>query len=329
MGFPSDFRLEIPKYVETNQKSYSNYITRLIEDLTAYLPFNLNSDELKILFSENKSIIKYRIFDNDTIDGSISFLNYLDSLDIFKKMLSQSVAFVATNKPIFAESKFEADIYLQNCRTLQTEKGSFITKLEVPNEQIGGLFTDFNSYSVHNKLFDVIDFVQDQILENTEIQEITENYISDNNRFINFELLNSIKELYSKTKINNIEFDLTNISIDRKIITEKVQKKIPYFSKYLKSIKEILLESQSVEITGFVKRLMSNSPKNSKSNEVILETTGALSKERIKLILGSDEYIEAIEAHKNEYPIFIKGKAKQGKTMISIKDLETFEVRYR
>lgn len=150
--------------------------------------------------------------------------------------------------------------------------------------------------------------------------------MSDYKEYINFDLLHSLKDLYSKTNFNNIEFALTNIIAHRKIATEKVQIRLPYFNKYLKEVKNILLETQSIEIIGFVKKLMSNSPKNSHTNEVVLETVISNSKEKIKIILKSEEYIEAIEAHKNEYPILIRGKAKQGKTMIYIRDIEKFEV---
>ncbi|AZB10942.1 hypothetical protein EG344_19940 [Chryseobacterium sp. G0162] len=326
LNLPSDFRLEIPKFDQTTQKSYDNYISRLIEDLLIFLPFSKNDDDLRIIFSENKSIIKYRVFDNNNADGSISFVNYIDSLDIFKKMLSQSVSFVSTNKPIFADSKLESDLYLQNCRTLQTEKGSFITKIEVPNGELYTSISEINSFNVNNKLFDVIDFVQNQILNPYEINHVTENFISDYKDFINFELLNSIKDLYAKTNINNIEFELTNTKLDRTIHTEKVQGRIIYFNKFLRNLKNILLETQSIEVVGYVKKLMSNSPKNSNANEVVLETTISNSKEKIKVILKSDEYIEAIEAHKNEFPVLIKGKAKQGKTMIYLKDIENFKV---
>lgn len=325
-SFPDNFMLEIPKFIKTTQKSYDNYIVRLIEDLLIYLPSDENVDELKIIFSENKSIIKYRVFDYENIDGTISFLNYIDSLEIFKKMLSQSVSFVSTQKQIFASSKIESDIYLARCRTLQTEKGSFISKIEVPNDEIYTLISEVDSLEVNNKLFDVIDFAQDQILQPKEDIKITENYVSDYKEYINFDLLQSLKDLYSKTNFNNIEFALTNMTAHRKIATEKVQIRLPYFNKYLKEVKNILLETQSIEIIGFVKKLMSNSPKNSHTNEVVLETVISNSKEKIKIILKSEEYIEAIEAHKNEYPILIRGKAKQGKTMIYIRDIEKFEV---
>lgn len=326
LGLPIDFRIELPKISTSNQKSYDNYVNRLIEEFIIYLPSLESGDELKILFSEDKSIMKYRVFDYDNLDGSISFVNYIESLDIFKKMLSQTVSFVTTDKQIYANSKVESELYLEQCRTLQTEKGSFITKIGVPNGEFFTSVSKVESLKINNKLFDVINFTQEQILQPKENIEISENYISDFSSLINYELLTSIKDIYSKTNFNNIEFELTNTLTEKIIHTEKVQKRIPYFNKYLREVKKILLETQSIEIVGFVKKLTSNSPKNSSVNEVILETVISNVKEKIKIVLKSDEYYEAIEAHKNEFPIAIRGKARQGKTMIYISEIESFKV---
>lgn len=329
LNLPEDFYLEIPQFINATEKSYQNYIIRIIEDLSAISPDLGNDDELRILFSKNNSIIKYRVFDNDNKDGTISFLNYLESLEIFKRMLSQTVSFVTTNKHIFGTAKDESDLFLESCRTLQTEKGSFTTKIEVPNQTINSLLTKVHSEEINQKLFDVINFAEEQILNPKENIILNENYITDNHNFINYEILNSFKELYTKTKINNIEYKLCSVYNERTITTEKVQKRILHFNKYLRDLKSILLNTQSIELIGFVKKLSSNSPKSSKNNEVILEANISNLKEKVKIVLKSDEYLEAIEAHKNEYPIKIIGKAKQNKTMLSIKDIEYFKVLTR
>ena len=48
--------------------------------------------------------------------------------------------------------------------------------------------------------------------------------------------------------------------------------------------------------------------------------------EKIKLRLHSDDYLAAIEAHSNEWPIKIRGRAYQGTKTLYIKELESFEV---
>ena len=288
--------------------------------------FELNQDDLKILFTKEHSILKYRIFDADTADGSISFQKHIDSLEVFKKVLSQAVTFTTTSKPIFGNAKSEVETYLNRCRSLQTEKGSYVTKLEIPNSDIYSAINKVDSKTINNKLFDVLEYIEEDIFKPKYKLDISENYIQDVSNILNYELFYSIKELYVKPELNNIEFQLSSVDCSRKIETRMVQKRIPYFNKYLREVKQLLLNLIPLEAIGTVNRLTSQSPKYSNKNEVIIEADLANNKEKIKVILNSEEYNEAIEAHKNEWKIKVKGVARQNRNMIYLKDLEHFEV---
>jgi phosphoglucomutase len=76
-----------------------------------------------------------------------------------------------------------------------------------------------NTNEVNNKLFDVIEYIDKEILKGNHLIDVTENYIQDLKHLINFELLQSIKEIYSKTNFNNVEFQLSGNSIFRKVET--------------------------------------------------------------------------------------------------------------
>jgi hypothetical protein len=101
---------------------------------------------------------------------------------------------------------------------------------------------------------------------------------------------------------------------------------LQFFNTYLKNIKDILLETVPLEATGYIKRLASPAPLHSKQNEVFIQAEVANTSETIKIILRSEEYIQALEAHKNEWPIRVKGIAKQGKSMLTISDLQDFHI---
>lgn len=326
LKLPENYLLEIPRLNSNNVGGFDNYINRLIFDLSQILPNDSNADDLSILFSKENSILRYRIFDNDNADGTISFQKHIDSLDIFKKILSQAVTFTSSSKPIFGDAKFEVESYLNRCRSLQTEKGSYVTKIEIPNDKIYSTIDVLETTRINNKLFDVLEFVDSDILHMNIKPELNENYLEDRKAFLNFELLNSIKEIYVKTKVNNIEFQLSSNSIFRKVETTRVQPQIRYFSNFLNDLKKLLLEVVPLEAIGHVKRLTSLAPQHSNKNEVIVDAEIANNKESIKIILRSEEYLEAIEAHRNEFPVRIKGKAIQLKKQMVIKDLEVFEV---
>ncbi|WP_448607181.1 hypothetical protein [Paenimyroides ceti] len=325
LNLPEGFELEIPIFSK-EKIGFDNFIEQTINEIIPILNFEANEDDLRILFSKEHSILRYRIFDADNIDGTISFIKHIDSLDIFKKVLSQAVTFTTTSKPIFGNAKLEVESYLNQCRSLQTEKGSYVTKLEIPNIDIYSTINKIETKTINNKLFDVIEYIDQEIFNTKKIIKISENYIQDVSHILNYELFNSVKELYVKPELNNIEFQLSSTESFRKISTTMVQKRIPYFNKYLREIKKILLELIPLEATGIVKRLSSPSPLRSQKNEVIIEAEVANSKEIIKIILNSEEYIDAIEAHKNEWNIKVKGRAKLSKNMIYVKELDNFEV---
>ncbi|WP_405247708.1 hypothetical protein [Cellulophaga sp. Asnod2-G02] len=325
MGLPIDYRIEIPRLIN-KRTGFDNYISNLINEIAYLFPNESNIEDLKILFSKENSILKYRIFDADNREGSISFQKHLESLEGFKKVLSKAVIFTATNKPIFGEAKFEVDSYLNRCRSLQTEKGSFVTRLEIPNDTIYSSVSKIDTADVNNKLFDTIEYIDNNIFDAKNIIVVNENYIQDISNILNYELFYEIKNLYFKTKINNIEYQLSSRNKTRKVETERVQNSIPFFNKYLRDLKDLLMEVIPLEAVGFVKKLSSLSPLNSTHNEIILDAEISGNRETIKIILRSDEYIEAIEAHKNEWLISVKGKARQSKNMLIIKELKEFKV---
>lgn len=325
LGLPKDYLLELPKKKE-NQKGFDNYIERLIEDLIFALPSESNEEDLKVLFSKENSILRYRIFDADSLDGTISFQKHLDSLENFKKVLSQAVIFTATNKPIFGDAKYEVEGYLNRCRALQTEKGSYVTRLEIPNDTIYTTFSEIKTEDINDKLFDTLEYIEENIFKAKSKMDITENYLQDISHILNYDLFYSIKNIYTKSHINNLEYQLSSHNSIRKVETERVQKSLPYFKEYLKEVKKLLLNVVPLEAVGYIKRLSSLSPLHSTKNEVTIDAEISGNTETIKIILRSDEYIEAIEAHKNEWPIRIKGKAQQNKTMLTIKELEEFDI---
>lgn len=322
-NFDDDFLLEIPK--DDKFSGFETYINRLIDDFSELFPKEVNKDELAILFNRDNAIIKYRIFDNDNANGSIDFGKYINSLDTFQKVLDATVNFSLNKKPMFGEKRAEEKIYQNRCRVLQTEKGSFVTKIEIPNNDIYSTIDEIESQKVNSKLFDVLDFVKKEILSNKKI-EITENYISDNQEFLNYELLKSIKDIYKKSNINNIAYTLNTNTHSREIVTEKALMYMKNYESYLKNFKDILFEVVPFEVIGYVKQLSSNNPLHSTNNEIILDAKKFGVKETIKFHIRSEEYLEAIEAHKNQYPIKIIGKAKQLKTQITITEVDYFEI---
>jgi len=323
LNLPKDFELDIPKGSDIS--GFNNYISRLISDFVNIFP-EIQDDELKILFSEKSSLIKYRIFDQDNIDGTITLNKFVNSIDTFKNVLEDAVNFTVNKKMIFGQTHTEAAEYFKSCRVMQSVKGSFVNRFEIQSKPLFTTFEQVTTDQINDKLFDVLNFVKEDVLVNINRPNLTENYITDNSEYINYELLKSIKTVYSKSYISNIEYTLEGNNTNRNVVTEKMSSKIVHFDNYLKNLKSTLENLSVFETYGYVTNLNSNNPINSHRNEVILDAKKAGLKKGVKFYLRSEEYLEALEAHKNHHLIKIKGKAKEFKTLITIQELENFEI---
>jgi hypothetical protein len=324
LELPESYFLEIPK--DSQSEGFDNYIKLLITIIIDLYSSEYNLDDLTSFFISKSSILSFRIADEDTKNGSIKFERFSHSIDSFKKIFSQITTFVSSKKPIFGNADYEVESFLHHCRTLQTEKGSFVTKFEISPEPILTIYDTLKPEDINQRLLDVLDFINYEVFKNPLKKTIDKSYIEGNLAYINVELFAAIRDLYTKAKINNAEFHLNNYYSRKYIETIGVLTKMKSFNSYIHDIKQILLDLVPLEAIGIVKQLSSVAPQTSTKNEVIIEATVANKTEIIKAILESHTYIEAIEAHKNEYKVRIKGYAKEGKTMYSIKKLESFEI---
>ena len=222
-----DYLLEIPN--SENYSGFENYITNILPILDDIYNDEYRFDDLRILFTQSDMIIKLRLFDHDTKDGTISFSKFLESLEAFKKILVQNVTFAVTRKQIFGHAKIESEKYLEECRSLQTEVGSYISKFQIPNKILYNLIEEVNTFAINQNLLNVLEFVRVEIFQPKVVPEINENYLIKNEAYINFELLNSIKDFYQKPRLNNVEFRLLTSAIEKTVETNIVQPRLPYF----------------------------------------------------------------------------------------------------
>lgn len=323
LNLPENFKIEIPK--SSDFSGFDSYISRLIEDLVDLFP-DFDKDELEILFHRKNSIIKFRIFDEENVDGTIRIDKFIESIDAFKNVLYNTVSFTVNKQPIFNQTKIEAKEFLNNCKVLQSQKGSYVTRFEIPDQTLHTTFNEISTENINNKLFDVLEFVQEEILNESKNIDFSETYLNENSSFLNYELLNSIKNIYSKSNISNVEFTLSTVNYERQVTTQKVRSKIPYFDNYLKELKNRLFELTTFKAKGYIKALQSNNPVSSDKNELILDSRKFGFKLDIKFHLRSEEYFEAIEAHKAHKVIYISGKAKEYKTIVHITEIEEFKI---
>lgn len=306
---------------------FQKYSKSIISVISEIYDGTISEEDLNIFFSSAETIMAFRIADDDTKYGSIQLERLSRAIENLKLVFKQTVTFLMSEKPIFGESKNIADNYIKNCRALQTDVGSYITKVQLPSIELQSIIEKLDTSRVPNKLFEVLDFTDREIIHpQIAVSDIDKSYLDDYKDFLNVELLTSIKDLCYQSSLNNFDFYFNNFKMNKGVEFVSVKPRLTYFNSYIKKLKSILLEESPLEFIGSVTKLSSSSPKQSNTNEVIIEGEISNNKERVKVILNKQDYDKAIEAHRNELKVKVVGLAKESTTQYSIDRPETFEV---
>lgn len=322
-----DYELEIAK--DETKLGFQNFIDSLTDVVSDLYNEEFTVNDLKTFFSTNETILSFRIADDDTKYGSIQLDRFSKAIDNLKIVFKQTVTFLISEKPIFGESKLSAEDYIKHCRALQTEHGSYVTKVQLPAHPFNksGSPGVPDTKEVPTMLFDVLDFTDSEILkQKIKPGNIDKKYVKDYKDFLNVELLTSIRDLCHQSKLNNFDFSFDSFNRSNLIEFDSVKSKMVYFESYIKQLKNVLLEETPLEFIGFIRKLSSNSPQKSDFNEIIIEGEIANNKEKVKVVLNKKDYNMAIEAHQNELPVKIVGKAKQLQSYYNVNSPDSFEV---
>lgn len=323
--FPDGFSLQIPLNEET--VDYDRFLLNSI-DIIAEV-YELKLEDLTKIIEFESEIFSLRIIDENTADGSISFTRFEIMLEKVKSILVSTASFVISNDPLFAKSLNEAEMYLNHCTFLQTEKGSFISKVNLPTSQRlveETLFGDQAIYAkdINNKIKNVIEYLNNEIFSEKDIV-IDSAYIEQNKEFINIKLLRQFEDLYSKVEIKDVEFSFNSIESSQSFIVNGMNgHKLSRLNFFIKKVDEILNAEANMAVTGKVIALRSKNPDGT-TNAVSIS---GITDERFPVViianLSSEDYKRAIEFHKEKSQVRISGLAKKEKTQFKFLRVDEF-----
>lgn len=320
------FRVSVP--IDLNKVDIKAYTENLITIIADF--YSLSSDDISIILEKENTILKVRVYDEKTTEGKISFNRFEELIDKLKSILTDTASFVIDKSVTSLRTPEEAYKYLNLCNFLQTEKGSFVTKIQLPSKELikdKELFNQQEIYSedVNKRLSDVLSFVNESIF-NVSAPNVTDEYLLENEEKINIKLLKDIETFYDKAELKNIDFSFHNISESRVIETQDVTKeKLFRLSNFVEQIIDKSFETINVTLRGKITTLKSRDPDGLRNNITIgglyndMPVVGIAN-------LDSDNYKNAIEAHKLKQYINVSGLARKTKTRVRFVEVTNFDV---
>ena len=308
-----DFRIYVPVNIE--KVDADEFIENLLEIISDF--YSLTVDDLSVLVKADNSVLKVRLFDKETEEGKISLTRFVELVDRIKQILSDTASFVIDQSVTSTRTPDEVARYLRLCNFMQTEKGSFVAKIQLPSNELikdKELFDREEVYSkdINNKLIEIMSFVNDSILEG-EVN-VTEDYLIENESKINIKLLKNIYSFYQKVDVEGIDFSIHNKTTSDTVSNNNITKlKLYKLNNFVEQIEAHSFEIDNFTFTGLITSLKSKDPDGLKNH-----VTYTAFDENMPLVvsanLDSEHYKEAIEAHKLKQNITISGLAKKTKT---------------
>ena len=324
-SLPENFRLHIPRVLD---KVDSNiFINNILEILSEF--YSLSIEDLNVLLKNESTVLKIRINDEKTSDGKISLTRFDDVVDSIRSILRDTASFVIDKSVTSSRVPDEVSRYLNLCNFMQTEKGSFVAKIQLPSKELikeSELFDreEIFSQEINNKLSEVLNFVNLNILEGDA--KASEEYLIENETRINIKLFKDIESFFDKANLKNVDFTFHNIARSNTIENQNITKqKLFKLSQFVEQIESHAYEVDNFTFSGKIVSLKSKDPdglKNIVTFTCLYESTAII----VSANLDSEHYKDACEAHIMKQNIVISGLAKKTKTRARFIEITKFQI---
>jgi hypothetical protein len=324
-GLPDDYSLYIPK--TDDQMDFKRYYSRLLEIFEDF--YEVSKEEFDTLLGTSDTVLRVRIHDEDTSEGKINFVRFEGFIERLKAIITDTASFVLDRDMASTRVPAEAYKYLNKCSFLQTEKGSYVTKIQLPSGELirdAQLFApEIYAEEINDKLLEVLEFVNVHIFTN-RAADVSDEYIIQNSDKLNLKLLKNIETFYDKSDIKNVEFSLHSIKDTKVVDSQNVTKEqINRLAVFIEEVGNRGIETKVVAVRGKIDVLKSKDPDGSKNS---ITMSGLLEDMPVvaKASLSSEDYKDAVDAHKIKEYVTIRGLAKTTKTRISFLRVDNFAV---
>ena len=324
LGLPADYLLYVPRSESSvgGEESVGR-IVDVIADLYA-----TSSAQLRDQLSAQESILSIRLQGLDFARGSVPFVSFEAVIEKLKRALLHAASFVVSSTPTIDRVPDEATEYLARCRFLQTGRGSFVARVQLPDSSPlveASLFdAEVGSAEVGTTLLEALSFISSRVLNNDPAVNSDESF-EDNVGVINIDLFKDISELFERSGASEIDFTLATPEREQRVSsgslsTERLEK----LSAFVKFARERLRADREIDINGRIVELRSRQ-QDRRRNHVVISAILDGEAVFIALQMSKNDYPYAVTAHKNNSLVRLRASVRKLKTQLRVIKLGSFE----
>ena len=319
-----DFRLYLPRSDES--KGGQDALSRVAESLSEI--YGVASDEFASVLLDSDAVLAIQLVSTDFARGSVPLLKFESFIERLRRAILHTASFVLTSTPTIEEIPEEAKDYLARCRFLQTEHGSFVARIQLPERHPLSEATLFEeavaSADVSETLIGAIAFIANRVFVNDTTARSDESFEA-NIGTINVDLFTDIAEMFSKSGAESMNFTLTSSASERQVSSGKLSSdRLEMLDSFVRFAKTRLAADREIDVVGRIVELRSKRP-DRRRNHVGISAVLDGEEVFISLSLGKNDYPYAIAAHNNNSSVRLRAAVRKLKTQLRVITLGSFE----
>jgi len=328
---PADLRLGENFWVSlpsgsVAQSAASTYLSKVNEVLSQI--YGWSPDNLDRALGSHATVLSIRLADDlATREGALPLPDFDDLISRMRSLIADCAEFVVSDLPFVGRDVEPAEAFVNSCLMLQTEKGSFVARIELPSDltlKSGDLLgKPITGRDAAERMASVLAFVNERVLEgDTKIYE--DEFLATSNTLVNVDVLGDIEQMLSRLGQREVTFSFLRSDYERTIGVGAVgNEKLEQLSRYVTFVKEKLADQIALNVTGRVVELRSRDP-DSDRNYVTVMSLDRADHMPFVLALDKERYVLALEAHREKRPVRVRGLGIKLKTQIKVIDLQEF-----
>jgi hypothetical protein len=331
LGMDPDFRLAVPARTDLPD------LSRALESTVSLLAeiYHQSADTLLAALVDCATVLSIRVSDQDVDDGSIPFDKFDALVHRMKAVVLNAANSVVEDDPLTVHVSAIAEEYLRHCSFMQTQKGSFVARVQMPASLLRGQTTLFGVDSlegekVTERVRGALAFLNNAVIAPHEVDfddSAIDSQIERHREVVNVRLLRNYAKLFEETRLSKWTFSFVAESgittIEPEPITSATVQQV---NAYVDRIATRLKHSAMVETSGLVVQLQSKNPSRDK-NFVRMEVFFGHRLINLLVQVNRTDYTKAIKAHMSGKIVTVKGHARKMQTQHRIDYPEIFEIQ--
>jgi len=323
-AIPPEMTLILP--AATEAPDLSPVLARLL--ITVSDLYGVAPEQLAPVLTNTDTVLSLQVDDEYTKDGTIGLSRFEGLVESLQSMLLDAAAFAVSEDPLIEEIPRQAHLFLENCRFLQTARGSFVANVQLPAaaKVSSVLFPEDapTAEAVSQRLLDTLGLVVGPVFA-SHSEVFSDRFVAEHLDLLNVNVLTDIRDLFNRAGDSSLSFSFMAVDSTNAVATGALTPgKRAAVAEYVKFVTDRVASTTEIDTKGHIVELRSRDPKSYR-NYILVQAPVENELVYVGLRLSKQLYQVAIQAHRDNRAVRIRGRAKRLKTQYKVVELVDLE----